>query len=102
MMEKLSSEELEQRFADVAENLKVIRENMAEAAVQSGRKPESITLLAATKTVPVEVINRSIELGVDHIGENRVQELCDKLQNTTAIFSAGASSILLAIFRSIR
>lgn len=78
MMEKLSSEELEQRFADVAENLKVIRENMAEAAVQSGRKPESITLLAATKTVPVEVINRSIELGVDHIGENRVQELTSK------------------------
>ncbi len=51
---------------------------MAEAAVKSGRKPEDITLLAATKTVPVEVINHSIELGVDHIGENRVQELMEK------------------------
>ena len=78
MMEKLSDEERERRFADVAENLKVIRENMAEAAVKSGRRPEDITLLAATKTVPVEVINRSIELGVDHIGENRVQELAAK------------------------
>jgi pyridoxal phosphate enzyme (YggS family) len=77
MTEKLSSE-LEKRFADVEENLKVIRERMAEAAVRSGRKPGDITLLAATKTVPVEVINHSIELGVDHIGENRVQELTEK------------------------
>lgn len=75
MTEKLSSEELERRFRDVEENLKEIRENMARAAVKSGRRPEDVTLLAATKTVPVEVINRSVELGVDHIGENRVQEL---------------------------
>ncbi|XOQ44761.1 MAG: Pyridoxal phosphate homeostasis protein [Clostridium sp.] len=77
MMEKLSSD-MEQRFSDVEENLKVIREKIADAAVHSGRKPEDITLLAATKTVPVEVINHAIELGVDHIGENRVQELCGK------------------------
>ena len=78
MTEKLSDEELKRRFADVEENLRTIRDNLVEAAVRSGRKPEEITLLAATKTVPVEVINRSIELGVDHIGENRVQELTAK------------------------
>lgn len=77
MTEKLSSD-LEHRFRDVEENLKAIRENIAQAAVQSGRKPEDITLLAATKTVPVEVINHSIELGVDCIGENKVQELTEK------------------------
>lgn len=77
MTEKLSSD-LEQRFRDVEENLKVIRENIAQAAVRSGRQPEDITLLAATKTVPVEVINHSIEMGVDHIGENKVQELTQK------------------------
>lgn len=79
-MEKLSSE-LEQRFLDVEENLKVVRENIAEAAVRSGRKPEDITLLAATKTVPAEVINRGIELGIRHIGENRVQELSEKYES---------------------
>lgn len=78
MTEKLSNEELKKRFEDVEENLKVIRENIADAALKSGRKPEDITLLAATKTVPVEVINHSIALGVNHIGENRVQELMDK------------------------
>lgn len=69
----------EERLLDLEENLKVIRENIARAAQKSGRKPEEITLLAATKTVSVPVINRAIELGVSHIGENRVQELCDKL-----------------------
>lgn len=78
-MEKLS-DELEQRFLDVEENLKTVRERIAEAALKSGRKPESITLLAATKTVPAEVINHGIKLGIDHIGENRVQELCDKFE----------------------
>lgn len=80
MMEKsLSDQELENRFRDLEENLKVIRSRIEEAALESGRKPEDITLLAATKTVPVPVINRAVELGVTHIGENRVQELCDKL-----------------------
>jgi hypothetical protein len=77
MTEKLSND-LERRFQDVEENLKVIRSTIAEAAVKSGRRPEDITLLAATKTVPVEVINHSIELGVNHIGENKVQELMGK------------------------
>ena len=77
-MEKSSSEELRQRFLTLEENLKRIRGEIAEAAVKSGRRPEDITLLAATKTVPVEVINHGIALGLDHIGENRVQELCDK------------------------
>ncbi len=78
MMEKLSNDELAQRFHALEENLKRIRAEIAEAAIRSGRRPEDVTLLAATKTVPVEVINHGIGLGLDHIGENRVQELCDK------------------------
>lgn len=77
MTEKLSSE-LEQRFRDVEENYKRICSEIEQAAVDSGRSPQEITLLAATKTVPVEVINHGIELGIRHIGENRVQELCEK------------------------
>lgn len=77
MTEKLSSE-FGERFLDVEENLKAVREKMAEAAVASGRTPEDVTLLAATKTVPVQVVNRGIALGIAHIGENRVQELMEK------------------------
>ena len=77
-MEKWSSDELAQRCRALEENMKRIQAEIAEAAIRSGRRPEDITLLAATKTVPVEVINYGIERGLDHIGENRVQELCDK------------------------
>ena len=77
MTERLSSE-LEQRFRDVEENYKRICSELEKAALDSGRSPQEVTLLAATKTVPVEVINHGIELGIRHIGENRVQELCEK------------------------
>ena len=77
MTEKLSSE-LSQRFLDLEENYKRIRAELEEAAIASGRSPDEVTLLAATKTVPVEVVNHGIALGIRHIGENRVQELCEK------------------------
>lgn len=79
MMERqLDKELLAQRCHDVTENLKEIRERIARAAEKSGRKAEDITLLAATKTVPVEVINHAIAEGLTHIGENKVQELLSK------------------------
>ena len=70
----------EERFRDVEENYKVITNRIAEAAVRSGRKPEDITFLAATKTVPAEVINHAIGCGLRFIGENRVQEFMDKYE----------------------
>lgn len=76
-MEKLSAD-LQQRCDVLAENYKVIMQNIAQAAERSGRRPQDITLLAATKTVPVEVINYGIALGIHTIGENKVQELLSK------------------------
>ncbi|WP_099204182.1 YggS family pyridoxal phosphate-dependent enzyme [Scatolibacter rhodanostii] len=60
------------------ENYKTIKEKIALAAKKSGRKSEDITLLAATKTVPVEIINHAIRSGISCIGENRVQEFQEK------------------------
>lgn len=71
MMEKLSAEEFD-------ENYKRVRERINEAAFHSGRAPEDITLLAATKTVDVDTVNYAIRSGITHIGENRVQELLSK------------------------
>lgn len=70
----------ERLFRDVEYNYRVINERIAEAAEKSGRKREDITFLAATKTVDVETINHAISLGLDHIGENRVQELLSKYE----------------------
>lgn len=74
-MEKLS---IEQRFVQIEENLKTIRENIARAAEQSGRKPQDVALMAVTKTVEPVFINHVLSLGVDLIGENKVQEFLEK------------------------
>ena len=77
-MERLSNDEREAVFRRVEENIRVIKEKVGEAAVKSGRAPEDITILAVTKTVPVEIINHAIHCGMTHIGENRVQEFLEK------------------------
>lgn len=77
-MERLSNDEREAVFRRVEENIRVLKEKVGEAAVRSGRAPEDITILAVTKTVPVEIINHAIHCGMIHIGENRVQEFLEK------------------------
>lgn len=62
------------------DNYKIICENIAKASEKSGRKYEDITLLAATKTVEVDVINYAISKGLKAIGENRVQEFLSKYE----------------------
>ncbi len=62
----------------IAENIAVIREQMAEAAIAAGRKPEEILLCAATKMNDTESVRQAIDAGVDCCGENRVQELVKK------------------------
>lgn len=74
MMEKSLSE----RCQIFDENYPRILEEIAQAAEESGRRPEDITLLAATKTVPLEVVNHAIDHGLSCVGENRVQELLEK------------------------
>ncbi len=74
MMEK----SFDERIAAFDENYPRVLEQIARAAEKAGRKPEEVTLLAATKTVPVEVINHAIGRGLSCVGENRVQELLDK------------------------
>ena len=63
------------------ENFKIITQNIARAAQKSGRKPQDITVLAATKTVDISVINHAIESGIEFIGENRVQEFSSKYEH---------------------
>lgn len=63
------------------ENFKEINEKISLAAEKSGRSREDITLLAATKTVPVDIINHAIDSGLEAMGENRVQEFLDKYDN---------------------
>lgn len=77
----LNSNFFERRKSDFDENFKRVTENIERAAQLSGRTYEDIQLLAATKTVPTELINYALSKGIRLIGENRVQELMSKIDD---------------------
>lgn len=64
----------------VADNIRHVREVMAQAAAISGRPPEAVRLMAVTKTVDDARIAEAIRAGVEIIGENYVQEAKRKLE----------------------
>lgn len=78
MTEKCSIEEINRRIENFDRNYANVLERMERAAQRAGRNIDDIRLLAATKTVPVEVINHAIASGIKLTGENRVQEFCEK------------------------
>src|SRR5512143_2320609 len=61
------------------ENLLRIEERMAAAAARAGRDPASITLVAASKTQPVEAVIEAYQHGARHFGENRIEEANAKI-----------------------
>ena len=69
---------MEQKFIDIEENLKVIKNRINEAAVRSGRSENDVRFMAVTKTVDPVYINHAIDCGIDLIGENKVQEFLGK------------------------
>lgn len=63
----------------IADNVARIREEMARAAALAGRKENEVLLVAASKMNDVQRVRAAIAAGVDACGENRVQELQEKL-----------------------
>ncbi len=63
----------------IAENVAAIRAAMESAARDAGRDPKEIKLCAATKMNDAAAVRQAIAAGVDVCGENRVQELTQKL-----------------------
>ena len=63
----------------VAANLNDLRQDIAETCARCGRKPDEVTILAVTKTHPVEVIKQAVSLGLSDIGESRMQEAEPKI-----------------------
>ena len=62
------------------ENVRRVREQIAQAAREAGREAEEVALEAATKTQSTETIRAAIAAGVGICGENRVQELTAHLE----------------------
>jgi pyridoxal phosphate enzyme (YggS family) len=72
------------RRAELARNLAAQRARIAAACAAAGRDPAEVTLIAVTKTFPVDDVLRLAALGVHDIGENRDQEAAPKAAATAA------------------
>lgn len=64
----------------IKENLREVEEKIANACKRVGRNKSEVTLIAVSKTKPVEAIREAMEYGTVHFGENKVQEIIDKYE----------------------
>jgi uncharacterized pyridoxal phosphate-containing UPF0001 family protein len=62
----------------IADNLNRIRDRIANAAITAGREPKDVTLVAVSKTKPMEAVLAALSAGQTVFGENRVQEAAGK------------------------
>lgn len=63
---------------EVAQNVQKIAQDVREAALQAGRDPSEVQVMAVTKTVDPVLVNAAIGAGITLLGENKAQELCTK------------------------
>lgn len=67
----------------IKDNVAEVESRIQAACDRSGRKRDEVTLIAVSKTKPVSDIYRVMETGIKDYGENKVQELCDKIEIIT-------------------
>lgn len=70
--------------ASIAENYRTLINQINDAAIQSGREPQSVLLLSVSKTHPSDRLREAYAAGARHFGENYVQEALDKIAELSA------------------
>jgi pyridoxal phosphate enzyme (YggS family) len=65
--------------SEVAENLAEVQQRIADAARRVGRMPQEVTLVAVSKTKPMSLVQAAYAAGQRDFGENRVEELVEKV-----------------------
>ena len=63
---------------EVAQNVRAIMQQVRDTALQAGRDPSEVQVMAVTKTVDAVLVNAAIGAGITLLGENKAQELCAK------------------------
>ena len=69
----------------VTENLALIKDLLAKAAIEAGREPESVRLLAVSKRQPLEKVLEAAAAGQRDFGENQVQEALPKIEQSASL-----------------
>ncbi|MCM1252624.1 MAG: YggS family pyridoxal phosphate-dependent enzyme [Clostridium sp.] len=64
----------------IQDNIRNVEQHMEDACERAGRKAEDVTLVAVSKTKPVEMLKEAYDYGCRDFGENKVQELVDKYE----------------------
>ena len=64
----------------IKENLEAVEKRVQDACKRAGRSRDEVTLIAVSKTKPVSLIREAMACGQVDFGENKVQELCKKLE----------------------
>ena len=64
----------------IKDNVVEVEANIQKACERAGRSRDEVTLIAVSKTKPVSDIYEVMETGIKDYGENKVQELCDKIE----------------------
>lgn len=68
-------------MTEIAANIAEVREKIASAASRANRSPDEITLVAVSKTMPLELIEAAMAAGLQDFGENRIEEAEAKIRN---------------------
>ena len=72
-------------MATISENVQGVKARIARAAHAAGRAPESVTLLAVSKTHAVDRVREACAAGLHAFGENYVQEAIAKMEGLTGV-----------------
>lgn len=64
----------------IKDNLEEVESRICAACKRAGRDRSEVTLIAVSKTKPVSDLVQAYDYGCRHFGENKVQELCDKIE----------------------
>jgi pyridoxal phosphate enzyme (YggS family) len=76
--------------AELAQRIATIRARVAAAMERAGRAPDSVSIVAVSKTMPPHAVIAAASHGMSHFGENRVQEARDKI---SAVAAAGLTTL---------
>lgn len=68
-------------FEALGDNLAAVRSGILHASERAGREPDEVTLVAVTKTLPIEAVELAVSLGIRDFGENYVNELRGKARD---------------------
>lgn len=63
----------------IEENIRLVEKKITEACERAERNEDEVTLIAVSKTKPVSMLREAYEAGARDFGENKVQELVDKI-----------------------